>query len=284
MARPQPTLFGFLLLISTALISTALIFTVSPVLAQASTGAGLVLLDRIVAVVDDDPIFFSDLLRARALGDQREMEPRSNEEGGHETRPYEGKEGSTTDDLRPWLSELVQERLRAHDIDRYGVPPASPAAIDAQLAKLEESRGGAAALDAELATLGARREDLRRRIGLQLRILTYIDERLAPRVFVDDTEVFTYFENELRSRLLAAGQETPPLDQVQNEIRLVLREQKLNREADEWTESLSRRARLIDLLERPATNELPPVVLRLEEKKPPRPPVPAGNEPKKQDP
>lgn len=257
MARPQPTLFGFLLLILTALISTA-----SPVLAQASTEAGLVSLDRIVAVVDDDPIFYSDLLRARALG---------------------GQPGSPPEDLRPWLDELVQERLRAHDIDRYGVPPAAPAAIDAQLAKLETSRGGAAALDAELASLGTSRDDLRRRIGLQLRILTYIDERLAPRVFVDDTEVFTYYENELRSRLLAAGQETPPLDQVQNEIRLVLREQKLNQEAAKWTESLGRRARLIDLLERPATNELPPVVLRLEEKKPPRPPVPAGNEPKKQD-
>lgn len=245
MARPVPTLFGFLLLICTLLISTA-----SPALAQASTGAGLVLLDRIVAVVDDDPIFYSDLLRARALGD---------------------KPGSTTEDLRPWLDELVQERLRAHDIDRYGVPPATPAAIEAQLAKLETSRGGAAALDAELAALGARRDDLRRRIGLQLRILTYIDERLAPRVFVDDAEVFTYYESELRSRLLAAGQETPPLDQVQNEIRLVLREQKLNQEAAKWTESLGRRARLIDLLESPArTDELPPVVLRLEEKKPPR--------------
>lgn len=210
----------------------------------------LVPLDRIVAVVDDDPIFYSDLIRAKALG---------------------AKPGDESNDLRPWLDELVQERLRAHDIDRYGVPPAAAEEIDAQMARLETSRGGAEALEAELAALGASREDLRRRIGLQLRILTYIDERLAPRVFVDDAEVFTYYEGELRTRLLAAGQEPPPLDQVQNEIRLVLREQKLNQEAAKWTESLGRRARLIDLLERPTSSEseLPPVVLRLEEKRAP---------------
>ncbi len=97
----------------------------------------LVPVDRIVAVVDEDPIFYSDLTRALAFGFARP--------------------GRVPGDLRPVLDQLVDERLRAHDIDRYGVPPAPEAEIDAQLNRIEAAHGGPAALDAELLAVGSTR-------------------------------------------------------------------------------------------------------------------------------
>lgn len=201
--------------------------------------------DRIVAVVDEDPIFHSDLRRALAFGF--------------------ASPGSDPADLRPVLDQLVDERLRAHDIDRYGVPPASAAEIEAQLERIETSQGGPAAFEAELARLGSSREELRRKIDLQLRILVYIDERLAPRVFVDDAELNAYYEGELLPEMARQGQPAPALAEVREGIRSVLRERRLNEEAADWTLGLRQAARLTDLLDRGAPEELPPVVLRLDE-------------------
>lgn len=200
--------------------------------------------DRIVAVVEEDPIFYSDLRRALAFGF--------------------AVPGSDPANLRPVLDQLVDERLRAHDIDRYGVPPAAATEVEAQLERIEKSHGGPAAFDAELARLGSSREELRRKIDLQLRILVYIDERLAPRVFVDDAEVGAYYQDELLPEMARQGQPTPPLAEVREGIRNVLRERKLNQEAAEWTLGLRQAARLTNLLERGEPEDLPPVVLRLD--------------------
>lgn len=205
--------------------------------------------DRIVAVVDEDPIFYSDLVRAIAFG--------------FAAAP------AGPEDFRLILEKQIDQRLRAHEIDRYGVPPAPEANIAEQLGHLEAALGGGAALDAELQAAGSNREELRRSLDLQLRILSYIEERLAPRVFVDDVEVTAYYQGELQAELAGRGQPLPPLAEVKEGIKTVLRERKLNEEAAKWTADLRRRARLVDLLDRPASREedLPPVVLRIESKR-----------------
>jgi hypothetical protein len=202
----------------------------------------LVPVDRIVAVVDEDPIFHSDLTRALAFGFARP--------------------GRVPGDLRPVLDQLIDERLRAHDIDRYGVPPAPEAEVDAQLNRIEAAHGGTAALDAELLAVGSTREELRRAIDLQLRVLTYVDERLAPRVFVDDDEVGAYYQGELKSEMAGQGKGLPALAEVREGIRSVLRERKLTAETREWTANLRRGARIADLLDRPSSTpqDLPPEV------------------------
>jgi hypothetical protein len=236
MARLPPLPLGPLL--------AALLTLAGPAL----TAQELVLIDRIVAVVDEDPILYSDIRQALTFGF---------------VKP--GKEES---DLRPVLEELIDERLRAHEIDRYGVPPAPEAKLDAQVLRLEESHGGAEVLDAELRRLGSSREELRRWIELQLRILTYVDERLAPRVFVDDDDQLAYYKGELAEQMAKEGLENPPFEEVKDQIRVVLRERRLNEETAQWTADLRQRARLVDLLDRPPgyEKELPPVVLKLEPK------------------
>lgn len=219
-------------------------------LAVAMASCGLPLaarepVDRLVAVVDDDPIFFSDLRRAVQLGLVKATDP--------------------ADPWREVLDRLIEQRLRAHEIDRYGIPPARDEAVAQQVERLEAGLGGEEALDAELRRLDATRAELDRAVALQLRVLGYVEERLAPRVLIDDEAINLYYQNDLRAELTARGEALPPLTSVRGPIHDVLRERQLNREVATWTAELKKKARIQDVLASATgpTETLPPVVLEL---------------------
>jgi hypothetical protein len=57
----------------------------------------------------------------------------------------------------------------------------------------------------------------------------------------------------------------PPLDEVRDQIRAVLKEQRLNEELAKWTEELRRAADIHIYFDKPA-DQLPPVVKRIGKK------------------
>lgn len=218
--------------------------TPAPTPAPDATGpaSGSSLVDRLVAVVDEDPIFFSDLRRAVQLGLVQA-------EGG-----------------QPWraaLDRLIDQRLRAHEVDRYGIPPASPEAVARQIESITERLGGPERLEAELAALGASKAELEHLVGQQLRLIGYVDERLAPRVLIDDEAIGAYHQEELRTELERQGQSLPAVEAVREGIYTVLHERAINREIGVWTEELRGKARIRDVLGADPDEPLPPVVLQL---------------------
>ena len=82
------------------------------------------------------------------------------------------------------------------------------------------------------------------------KVLIFVEERLGPRVFVGMAEIRGYYEEVLIPRLEEEGTEIPPLDEVREEIRAVLREERLNEELDLWTEQLRQDADIVDSLDR----------------------------------
>ena len=96
----------------------------------------------------------------------------------------------------------------------------------------------------------------------QLAVLSYLEQRLGPRAFVGLDEIQRYYEDELVPRLRAQGDPVPPVEEVREAIRAVVREQKLDREIELWTAKLRQEADVIDLLDAPS-KPLPPVVLEL---------------------
>lgn len=217
--------------------------TLTSVAALAQEG-GLRLEDRLVAVVDDDPIFLSDVDRLLALGLV-------------ETSPAE----ELSVRRRAALDRLIEERLRLHEVERYELGTVPTTNVDRQLASLGDRLGGADALDELLARQDMDRAALRLILRRQLRILAYVEERLGPRVSVRDGEVEAYYEGELRLEMSARGTPLPPRVEVEDAIRSVLRERALNREIDEWTRELRLRAAVVDLLSR-RPRDPPPVVYR----------------------
>jgi DNA-binding transcriptional MerR regulator len=210
--------------------------------------------DRVLAIVDEDPILGSDVERLIALG-LAKSDP-----------------GESDHDFRyRVLGQLIDQRLRFHEIDRFGFEPPPPDLIDKQVKEIHDSFKSEADFQQRLKEVGLPLAGLRQLVSRQLMVLTYVDERLGPRVFVSSEDIDTYYRDVLTPELQKRGQAQPSkLDEVRQQIRTVLKEQRLNKEIDTWTDDLRRKADILNYFNDQG-KALPPVVKTIEtKKKPPR--------------
>jgi hypothetical protein len=217
-----------------------------PAAASEKTAKTANLKDRILAVVDEDPILNSDLDRVIALGLKQK-------------NPNE-------DELvfrRRVLNDLIEERLRFHEIDRFGFEQVPVDQIDAHVVELRARFKDEATLQKVLKEHGMTLKDLRQLVARQLMVLAYVDEQLGPRVFVSIDDINTYYRNTLVPEMQKRGQAAPPPEEVRDQIRTVLRERRLNEAIGKWTEELRRKANIQVYFDQPA-GQLPPVVKKIE--------------------
>jgi len=203
------------------------------------------LVDRILATVDGDPILLSDLERLLGLGI---------------VRREEGESDAALE--RRALDRMIENRLRLHELDRFGYEQAPLEEIDRRYQRIRDRFPSEAEFRAELDRLGLDDTRLRLLVARQIAILAYVEERLGPRVFVGVEDIRKYFDEELKPALAALGKAAPPIETVREEIRAVLRERRLNEEIDRWTRDLRGKADIEDFLDQEA-KPLPPVVQRI---------------------
>ena len=203
--------------------------------------ADATLRDRIVAVVDGDPLLQSDIDRAIAL-----TGPGATAGGGSERR-------------RQVLDALIEERLRIHEVQRYGFEQVPVELIAKQVEAIRARYPSEEVFRRRLQELGMTTEALEQLVAQQLQVMVYVDELLGARVFVGLEEIQAYYDQTLAPQLRAAGKPVPPLDEVREQIREVLRQQRLNEELQRWTAELRRHADVEDYFDRPQ-RPLPPKV------------------------
>jgi len=224
-----------------------------------STGAN-VLKDRVIAVADEDPILASDLDRAIVIG---QLEPKP----GESQRAFR----------RRVLDDLIAERLRFHEIDRFGLEQVPVDQIERHVAEVRARFKDDATFRQKLKEVGLDEAALRQMMARQLEVLAYVDERLGPQVFVGLDDIANYYRTVLTPELQKQRLPVPPLESVRDKIREVLRQQRLTGEIERWTEELRRKAVIAVYFDQPAGGPLPPVVKRIElGKKPDIPPLPAN--------
>ena len=201
------------------------------------------LVDRILAVVDEDPILDSDLDKAIGIG---------------LIVPEEGE--SENDYRRRVLDLLIDEKVRFHEIDLFGFSEIPVAEVDRQFDEIREQFEDDEAFAARLEEVGLDEQGLRQILARQLMVLIYVEERLGARVFVGLDEIQQYYNEVLVPELRERGQPIPPQQEVREEIRAVLREIRLNEEIERWTEDLRQDADIVDYFDNPR-EELPPLVI-----------------------
>lgn len=218
----------------------------------------LVQQDRVLAVVDEDPILASDVERAIRLGLQQ-------------ANPGETGEAFR----RRVLNALIEERLRFHEIDRFGLEQVPVDEIERNVAKIRARFPDEAGFQKALKEVGLDPKKLRQLVARQLLVLTYVDERLGPRVFVSLDDINRYYRDVLTPEMRRRGQPVPPVEDVRDEIREVLKQQRLTEEIVKWTQELRARADVVVHANQPAGAPLPPVVKRIEKpaEKKPKPPA-----------
>jgi hypothetical protein len=201
-----------------------------------------------MAVVDEDPILASEMERVVALGFVQ-------------TKPGE----ADTAFRRRILDDLIEQRLRFHEIDRYGFEQVPVDLIEKSVADIRARFPNDEAFRKALRDLGLTQQALRQLVARQLMVLTHVEEQLGPRVFVSLDDITQYYRNVLTPEMQKQRQPVPPLDDVREQIRTVLKEQRLNQELDKWTEELRRKADIHVYFDKPP-GDLPPVIKRIEKK------------------
>lgn len=195
--------------------------------------------DRIVALVDDDPILLSEIERTLALG-------------------LVSARAGATPDARAALDRLIDQRLRHHAVARSGVIEIGRDQVEIEVERVLARFPDPAA---RLRELGLDRDALRGVVQRQLELRTYVEERLGARVFVSLEQIREHYDDQLVPELVRQNALVPELTEVREQIRALLREQALEREVEVWTEELRRQADIIDLLDEPQRADPPQRVL-----------------------
>ena len=185
--------------------------------------------DRILAVVDDDPILASEVEQILAFGI---------------VKPEDDEDQRATQ--RRALDFLIEERLRFHEVDRFGFAEVPIDVVDGEFNRLQERIGGSAKFDQALEKLGLDEQGARQVLARQVMVWVYVEERLGARIFVGLEDIRQYYDEELVPQLVERGNEVPPIEEVREPIRTLLREQRKNDELESWTMDLLQEADIED--------------------------------------
>ncbi len=206
---------------------------------------GLVLRDRIMAVVDEDPILSSDVDRSILLGFAER---------------HEGE--SDSDFHRRVLDQLIDQRVRLHEVSRFGIEQVPVDQIEEQVQLIRSRFPNEADFRARLAEVGLDLQDLRQLVARQLSVWIYFQEFLGPRVFVSLEDIRKYYDETLVPEVRSRGAAVPPIEDVREDIRNLLKEQRLNHAIEQRTEELRREADIVNYFDS-EHDHLPPVVLEV---------------------
>ena len=185
--------------------------------------------DRILAVVDDDPILASEVNQVLSFGIVEQ-----------------GAEEDDREAQRRALDFLIEERLRFHEVDRFGFAEVPIEDVDNEFNGLQKRFGGAEKFDQKLQALGLDEQGARQVLARQVMVWVYVEERLGARIFVGLDDIREYYDNILTPQLIERGDSVPPVKEVREAIRTLLREQRMNEELERWTTELLQQADIED--------------------------------------
>jgi len=184
-----------------------------------------VTVDRIAAVIDRQVLTVSEVNQMAEL------------------RFFPRVAGRSDDDYRHDILEaLIAQALRYRDVERFGAQDIPKDSIEARLVEIQHRFASPADLDTALARAELTADELRALIKRQLQVEAYIQERFAPMVFVSNEDIADYYNGPWRQQRVERGLPVPPLNDVREEIRTLIRSRQLDQQIETWTTQLRARA------------------------------------------
>ena len=199
-------------------------FGLAVLLLSPSTARGEII-DRVAAVVDRQVVTLSEVNQIVEL----RLIARRDGEAEAEYR-------------RRVVDALVAHLLRYRDVERFGAPDVSADAIEARLREIVARFPSEEDFAETLVRVEMSLDEVRNLIKRQLQVAAYVDERFAPMIFVSLAEIEEYYRNVWAPQRRSRGLPVPPLGEVREEIRTLIRAGQLDNEIENWTVQLRSRA------------------------------------------
>lgn len=218
-------IFGWSLLFdhSMPLMARAAVLLFS--IASLAPRASAVIVDRIAAVVESQIITLSEVDQMVNL----RVILRESDESDQSYR-------------RRILDDLVAQSLRLSDAERFGATDVSKDSIEARLVEIIGRFPSQTEFDQALQRSEMTLDELRVVLKRQLQVDKYIEERFSPQIFVSIEEIDAFFRGPWSEQREARGLTLPPLASVTEEIRSLLKAERLRDEVSKWTSQLRARA------------------------------------------
>ena len=202
----------------------------SEAIAQDAQAAPPVVIDKVVAVVNNQAILASDLdneIRLSVLDPNRGGQ-------GVLTRAH------ALDQLIG--RDLIQQQIRQEDA-QAALP--SQAEVNDRLTEIRKQLPNCVRVNcatetgwqAFLAVNGLTQQRVENYLRYRLEILRFIEQRFRQGVSISPREIETYYHDTLLPQY-APGEPRPPLDQVSSRIQEILLQQRVNVMFDEWLDNL----------------------------------------------
>jgi len=160
-----------------------------------------------------------------------------------EIRFFPRKDKQSEDDYRhDVLEALIAQALRFHDVERFGAQDIPKDSIEARLAEMQKRFASPSEFEAALRRAELTLDEVRALVKRQLQVEAYIQERFSPLIFIPAEDIETYYKGPWSEQRRARGLAVPPLAEVREEIRTLLKSTQLTSEIDKWTAQLRARA------------------------------------------
>lgn len=194
-------------------------------LLTASRQAPAAVIDRVAAIIDRDVLTVSEINQMAVI------------------RFFPRKPGQSDDDYRhDILDTLIAQALRFRDVERFGAQDIPKDSIESRLLEIEKRFASPDDFAAAVSRAELTLDEVRTLVKRQLQVEAYVQERFAPLIFVSSEEIESYYRGQWSQQRRQRGLAIPPLNDVREEIRTLLRAGRLQTEIEKWTAQLRARA------------------------------------------
>ena len=192
-----------------------LILAICTVAMSAAATPAQQVVDRIVARVNGDILTLSEMRELAAFQQLTGAKPASDAE---------------------LIRQLVDQWIVSGEARAERFPRPPEAAVTQALSNLEGQFPSPEAFRSRMKEARLTQAAVRRQIEEQIFQLRYLEQKFRAAAQVESAQIEAYYRQELVPQLAARGQQAPPLESVQNQIREVLVQREISRQATRWLE------------------------------------------------
>jgi hypothetical protein len=140
------------------------------------------------------------------------------------------------------LEALIAQALRFRDVERFGAQDIPKDSIETRLQEIEHRFASPEEFTAAVQHAELTLDEVRALVKRELQVEAYIQERFAPMIFVSNEDIEAMYNGAWSQQRRQRGLSIPPLAEVIEEIRTLIRSRQLQTEIDKWTAQLRARA------------------------------------------